>query len=112
MDDYANECLQGAQFGMDGKTLIHPKQIEGANAAFAPSSAQVSHPHFIVTQSSPHPRLILSQVESSRRMIAAHAEALARGDGVLVMDGRLVENLHVANAERIVEMADAIAAAG
>lgn len=50
MDDYANECLQGAQLGMDGKTLIHPKQIEGANEAFAPST---------------------SQVESSRRMIAA-----------------------------------------
>jgi citrate lyase subunit beta/citryl-CoA lyase len=54
MEEFEAECLQGVQFGMDGKTLIHPKQIAGANIAYAPSAAEV---------------------EQSRRMIEAHAGA-------------------------------------
>ena len=82
-------CRQGVELGFDGKSLIHPKQVAAANAAFAPSAAEV---------------------EFSRRIIAAHAEATAAGQGVVVVDGRLVENLHVENAQRLVALADAIAA--
>ena len=85
----AESCRQGVELGFDGKSLIHPKQIAAANAAFAPSA---------------------SEVEFSRRIIAAHAEAAAEGKGVVVVDGRLVENLHVENAQRLVALADAIAA--
>ena len=85
----AASCQQGVELGFDGKSLIHPKQVAAANAAFAPSQAEV---------------------EFSRRIIAAHAEAEAKGQGVVVVDGRLVENLHVENAQRLVALADAIAA--
>ena len=85
----AESCRQGVELGFDGKSLIHPKQVAAANAAFAPSDAEVGF---------------------SRRIIAAHAEAAAEGKGVVVVDGRLVENLHVENAQRLVALADAIAA--
>ena len=88
-EGFAASCRQGVELGFDGKSLIHPKQIGAANAAFAPSAAEV---------------------EFSRRIIAAHAEAAAEGKGVVVVDGRLIENLHVENAERLVALADAIAA--
>jgi citrate lyase subunit beta/citryl-CoA lyase len=81
-------CHQGAEMGFDGKTLIHPKTIALANKAFAPAPADV---------------------EWSRRVIAAHAEAAASGRGIVVLDGKLIENLHVLNARRIVELAEAIA---
>lgn len=84
-------CRQGHELGFDGKTLIHPRQIEPANRAFAPGAAAVEH---------------------ARRVLAAHAEALARGSGVAVLDGRLVENLHAEEARRLVALADAIAARG
>lgn len=84
-------CEQGRDIGMDGKTLIHPKTIGIANEVFAPSEDEVAW---------------------SRKIIAAHAEAAAAGKGVVVVDGKLVENLHVAEAERLVAMADAIAARG
>ena len=87
---FATSCRQGRELGFDGKTLIHPKQIAAANAAFAPSR---------------------EEIEGSRRIIAAHAEAAAAGKGVVLVDGRLVENLHVENARRILGLADAIAAA-
>jgi citrate lyase subunit beta/citryl-CoA lyase len=80
-------CRQGRAFGFDGKTLIHPKQIEPANAVFAPSPEEVAW---------------------SRRVIAAHAEADARGQGVVLLDGRLVENLHVADARRVVAIAEMV----
>jgi citrate lyase subunit beta/citryl-CoA lyase len=82
-------CQQAADMGCDGKTLIHPKTIAVANDVFAPSPGDV---------------------EWSRRIIAAHAEAIARGQGVVLVDGRLIENLHVENAHRLVQLADAIAA--
>ena len=82
-------AARGADLGFDGKTLIHPKQIAAANAAFAPSPAEVDH---------------------ARRLIAAHKEAAAQGKGVTLLDGRLVEVLHVAEAERLLAQADAIAA--
>jgi citrate lyase subunit beta/citryl-CoA lyase len=67
--------------------LIHPKQIAAANAAFAPTP---------------------EEVEWSRRIIAAHAEATAAGKAVVVVDGRLIENLHVENARRLLASADEI----
>ena len=86
---FADVCRQGAELGFTGKTLIHPKTIAAANEAFAPSAAEVERAHAI---------------------IAAHAEAAAEGKGVVVLDGRLIENLHVENAKRLVALAEAIAA--
>lgn len=82
-------CRQGRELGFDGKTLIHPRQIEPANRVFAPSAEELAR---------------------ARRIIAAHDEALREGKGVVVVDGRLVENLHVAEARREVARAAAIAA--
>lgn len=86
---FAEVCQQGRELGFDGKTLIHPRTIEPANRIFAPTDAEV---------------------EWSRRIIAAHAEAAKQGKGIVVVDGKLIENLHVLNARRVVELADAIAA--
>ncbi|MCU0827629.1 MAG: CoA ester lyase [Tabrizicola sp.] len=83
------ECEQGRDMGFDGKTLIHPSQLEVANAVFAPSEDEVA---------------------LARRQIAAYAEARARGEGVAVVDGRIVENLHVATAKALIEKAEVIAA--
>ncbi len=80
-------CKQGADMGFDGKTLIHPKTIAAANAAFGPSAADI---------------------EWSRKVIAAFEAALAKKEGVVVVDGKLVEHLHVESARRTVAMADAI----
>lgn len=85
----AAECEQGRDMGFDGKTLIHPAQVDVANAAFAPSEAEI---------------------DLSRRQIAAFEEAEAAGQGVAVVDGKIVENLHVATAREILAKADAIAA--
>ncbi len=81
-------CVQGLELGFDGKTLIHPKTIDTANRVFAPSEKEIAW---------------------SQKIIAAHAEAAAEGKGVVVVDGKLVENLHVENAKRIVRLADQIA---
>ena len=81
-------CLQGRDLGFDGKTLIHPKQIAGANAAYAPSADEIAFAH---------------------RLIAAHEDAQAKGAGVTTLDGRLVEVLHVAEAKRLLAKADMIA---
>jgi len=92
LDDEAGflaACRQAAAMGFDGKTLIHPKTIAGANEAFAPSADEATR---------------------ARRIIDAHADAVARGQGVEVVDGRLVENLHVEDARRVVALAEAIAA--
>jgi citrate lyase subunit beta / citryl-CoA lyase len=83
-------CRQGRDLGFDGKTLIHPSQLEVANRVFAPSEAEL---------------------DEARRFVAAHAEAEAAGQGVVVVDGRLVEVLHVEEARRLLALADAIAAA-
>ena len=81
-------CKQGCEFGFDGKTLIHPKTIAAANAAFAPAEAEI---------------------DWARKIIAAHEEASAEGKGVVVVDGKLIENLHVVSAKKLVAMADLIA---
>lgn len=84
----AAECGQGRDLGFDGKSLIHPDQIAVANAAFAPSGAEV---------------------DLARRQIAAHDAALAAGQGVAVVDGRIVENLHIVTARATLAKAEAIA---
>jgi citrate lyase subunit beta/citryl-CoA lyase len=83
-EGFAESCRQGLEFGFDGKTLIHPRTIAKANEVFAPSAEEIAW---------------------SERIIAAHEEASAQGKGVVVVDGKLVENLHVENAKRIVGLA-------
>jgi citrate lyase subunit beta/citryl-CoA lyase len=88
-DGFRRSCVQGKELGMDGKTLIHPKTIDAANEVFSPSDEDVAW---------------------SRRIIDAHGEAEKAGKGVLLVDGKLVENLHVEAAKRLVAMAEAISA--
>ena len=83
------ECEQGRDMGFDGKTLIHPAQLEIANAAFAPSD---------------------SELDLARRQIAAFDAAKEAGQGVAVVDGKIVENLHVVTAQALIAKAEAIAA--
>lgn len=85
---FAAVCRQGVELGFDGKTLIHPKTIAAANDAFSPQPKDIAW---------------------ARRIAEAHAVALAEGRGVLQVDGKLVEGLHVAEAQRLVDMADMIA---
>lgn len=85
---FAAVCAQGRALGFDGKTLIHPKQIAPANASFAPSTDEIAE---------------------AEKIIAAHQTALAAGKGIVVVDGRLVENLHVEAAQRTLALAEAIA---
>ncbi|MGC2200634.1 MAG: CoA ester lyase [Stellaceae bacterium] len=87
-EGFVAACRQGRELGFDGKTLIHPKQIPAANAAFAPTE---------------------EEIEWSRRIIAAHSEAATTGKGVVVVDGGLIENLHVEDARRLLALADEIA---
>jgi citrate lyase subunit beta/citryl-CoA lyase len=91
LDGFRTECVQGFEMGFDGKTLIHPGQVDICNEVWAPSDADVDH---------------------ARRVIAAFEEALADGLGVVTVDGRMIENLHVDNARRVLATADAIAALG
>ncbi|MFN4059199.1 MAG: HpcH/HpaI aldolase/citrate lyase family protein [Paracoccus hibiscisoli] len=88
-DGLRAECEQGRDMGFDGKTLIHPAQLEIANAAFAPTEEEVA---------------------LARRQIEAFDAATAEGKGVAVVDGRIVENLHVATARQTLDRAQAIAA--
>lgn len=81
-------CRQARDLGFDGKTLIHPRQLAVANTVFAPSA---------------------EEVDWARRVMEAHAEAERDGRGVVLLDGRLVENLHVAEARRLVALDEAIA---
>lgn len=90
-EGFAGSCVQGKELGFDGKTLIHPKTVAATNTIYAPSEAEVSW---------------------SRRIIEAHAAAVAEGKGVVLVDGKLIENLHVENARRLVGMAEAIAERG
>ncbi|MDG1457722.1 MAG: CoA ester lyase [Pseudoprimorskyibacter sp.] len=83
------ECNQGRDLGFDGKTLIHPAQIDVANSAFAPTDAEV---------------------DMARRQIAAFDAAEADGQGVAVVDGKIVENLHVVTAKSMIAKAEIIAA--
>jgi citrate lyase subunit beta/citryl-CoA lyase len=89
-EGFVDSCRQGAELGFDGKTLIHPKQLEAANEIFGPSE---------------------EELRLSRRIIEAYAAAEAEGKGVVVVDGKLIEKLHVDHAERVVALAEAIALA-
>ncbi|MGU3495371.1 HpcH/HpaI aldolase/citrate lyase family protein [Xanthobacteraceae bacterium A53D] len=88
---FVAECAQGVEMGMDGKTLIHPSQIEPCNAAFSPPEAEIAR---------------------ARAIIAAFDLPENAGKGVLQLDGRMVELLHADMARRTVALADAIAARG
>lgn len=90
-DGFRAEAEQGKAMGFDGKTLVHPSQVEPANEVWAPSE---------------------DEIDFSRRVIAAFESAEAAGKGVVTVDGRMVENLHVDNARRILATAAAIAARG
>ena len=81
-------CEQGVQLGFDGKTLIHPKQIAAANKAFAPSE---------------------EQLQQAEKIHQAWADAEAQGLGVVLVDGRLVESLHVEEAQRVLAIGAALA---
>ncbi len=88
-EGYAASCRHGLELGFDGKTLIHPKQIAPANDAFGPSEFEIAQ---------------------ARKIISAHEEASAEGKGVVLVDGKLIENLHVEDAKRQVQLAEAIQA--
>ncbi len=81
------ECAQGRALGMDGKTLIHPAQIAVCHEIFSPTA---------------------QEADLARRQILAFEAAMADGKGVAVVDGKIVENLHVASAHKILAMAEAI----
>lgn len=89
VEGFTAECVQGAQMGFDGKTIIHPGQVEPCNTAYSPSE---------------------DEVEFSKRVIEAFEAALAEGKGVITVDGKQIENLHVDNARRALAIADVIAA--
>jgi citrate lyase subunit beta/citryl-CoA lyase len=88
LEGLARECRQGRDFGFDGKTLIHPSQIDAANAAFSPDEAEIAH---------------------ARAVIAAFAEPENAGKGAIRVNGRMAERLHLAEAEKVVALAEAIA---
>jgi len=83
------QCRQGRSLGFDGKTLIHPAQLSAANRCFAPSA---------------------DEIELAQRQISAFEEAEAAGQGVAVLDGTIIENLHIETARKTLAMAQAIAA--
>jgi citrate lyase subunit beta/citryl-CoA lyase len=88
-DGFLAECRQGRELGFDGKTLIHPGQVAGANEAFAPSA---------------------EAVEDARGILQAWADG--QGSGVVTYNGRMIENLHVESARRTLGFHDAIRALG
>jgi citrate lyase subunit beta/citryl-CoA lyase len=90
-DGFLVEAEQGKAMGFDGKTLVHPSQVEPANTVWAPGE---------------------DEIDFSRRVIAAFEAVEGEGRGVITVDGRMVENLHVENAKRILAVAEAIAALG
>ena len=90
-EGFAAECAQGAEMGFDGKTLIHPSQVEPCNEAYSPSAAEIEH---------------------AGRVIEAFEAAVAEGKGVVTVDGRMIENLHVENARRALAIAAVIAERG
>lgn len=88
-EGFRAEAVQGAEMGFDGKTLIHPGQVDIANEVWAPSEDEIDY---------------------ARRVIDAFEAAVADGRGVVTVDGRMIENLHVDNARRTLAVAEAIAA--
>jgi citrate lyase subunit beta/citryl-CoA lyase len=87
-DGFAAECRQGVELGFDGKTLVHPGQVEPANTAWAPSADEIA---------------------DAERIIAGFDKAVTEGRGVVTVDGRMIENLHVENARRVLAVAAALA---
>ncbi|MFA5565816.1 MAG: CoA ester lyase [Acidimicrobiia bacterium] len=90
-EGFEAEARQGFEMGFDGKTLIHPSQVEPTNEIWAPTE---------------------DEIDLARRTIEAFNEAEAEGRGVITVDGRMIENLHVDNARRTLATAEAIAALG
>ena len=88
-EGFAAACAQGRALGFDGKTLIHPSQVDPCNAAFAPSETEVA---------------------DARKIIAAFDQPENRAKGAISLDGRMVERLHAEIAARVVAMSEAIAA--
>jgi len=88
-EGYAAECAQGRDLGFDGKSLIHPSQVDGANAVFAPDEAELAR---------------------AQAIIAAFSRPENADKGAIQLDGRMVERLHADMAARIVALAQAIAA--
>lgn len=86
-DGFESECRQSRRFGFDGKTLIHPSQLEPCNRVFAPSEDEIEH---------------------ARRVIEAFEQAKVHGQGVVTVDGQMVESLHVDGARRVLALADAV----
>ncbi|MDD9941745.1 MAG: CoA ester lyase [Myxococcales bacterium] len=86
-EGFEAECVQGAELGFDGKTLIHPNQVEVCNRAYAPSQEEVAQ---------------------AREIIAAFQQAREAGKFVVTVGGRMIENLHVEQAKRAVALAEAI----
>lgn len=91
MEGFKAECTQGVEMGMDGKTLIHPTQIEPCNSAFSPPEAEIAR---------------------ARAIIAAFSQPENSAKGVIQIDGRMVERMHADMARRTVALADAIAERG
>ncbi len=90
-EGFVRECAEAAELGFDGKTLIHPNQIEPCNAAFSPTS---------------------QEVEQARKIIAAFDLPENRDKGVVQLDGRMVERMHAEMARRTVAIAEAIEKTG
>jgi len=88
-EGFLGECRQGREMGFDGKTLIHPSQVEPCNQAFSPTA---------------------EEVDLAQRTIAAFEEAEAEGRGVVTVDGRMIENLHVEESRRVLAAQASIAA--
>ncbi len=88
-DAFEAACRQGLELGFDGKTLIHPSQLETANRVFQPAPAEL---------------------QEAREIVAAHGAAAAAGRGVVLLKDRLIENLHVQEARRLLDMEAAIEA--
>ncbi|MBM9503863.1 CoA ester lyase [Streptomyces sp. KK5PA1] len=88
LSGFEAETLQGRQMGFDGKTLIHPRQVEPCNAIFSPAEEDIAR---------------------ARRIIQAFEDATSQGRGVVTVDGRMIEHLHVEEARRVLALAEAIA---
>jgi citrate lyase subunit beta / citryl-CoA lyase len=86
-EGFKSSCVQGKELGMDGKTLIHPKTIDDANKIFSPSQSELAW---------------------AKLVIEAHLDAQKKGQGIVLLDGKLIENLHVESAKRLMIVADSI----
>jgi citrate lyase subunit beta/citryl-CoA lyase len=86
-DGFRAEARQGREMGFDGKTLIHPSQIGPTNEVFGPSDDEIAH---------------------ARKVVSAYQEAQSASNSVITVDGRMIESLHVRDAQRILALADLI----